>query len=247
MRKTTRREALRMMAAGTAGAVVLPAVACSDVPQTTSALVAPADGQFVLPDLPYDHAALEPVVDTRTMEIHHGRHHQGYVNKLNAALEEAPGLQGRPLDDLLADLSAIPESIRTAVRNSGGGHLNHSLFWTMMSPNGGGEPSGELGVAITRSFGSFNAFKEAFQNTATGVFGSGWGWLVADSAGALSLVGTPNQDSPVSSGMHPVLGIDVWEHAYYLHYQNRRADYVAAFFDVVNWDRCGELYDRAVI
>ena len=188
-----------------------------------------------LPDLPYAHDALEPHIDKRTMEIHHGKHHAGYVKKLNAALEGHEALAGKSVEDLLRDVGSVPENIRTAVRNNGGGHANHTLFWTVMSPNGGGAPSGELASAIDNAFGSFDKFKETFSSTAAGRFGSGWGWLVkAD--GGLEVLSTPNQDSPLMDGKTPILGVDVWEHAYYLHYQNRRPDYLAAWWNVVNWD-----------
>jgi Fe-Mn family superoxide dismutase len=188
-----------------------------------------------LPPLPYDYGALEPHVDARTMEIHHTKHHQGYVSNLNTALEKAPNLRAKSLDELLGNLDAVPEQIRTAVRNNGGGHWNHSMFWQIMGPNAGGEPTGKLGDAITSSFGGFDQFKEKFAAAATGRFGSGWAWLIAD-GGTLSIDSTPNQDNPVMQRKHPILGLDVWEHAYYLKYQNRRADYIGAWWNVVNWD-----------
>ncbi len=190
----------------------------------------------VLPDLPYGYNALEPYIDERTMQIHHDLHHGGYVNKLNAALEGHSGLQSKSIEDLLRDLSAIPESIRTAVRNNGGGHLNHSIFWPSMSPNGGGAPAGALAAAINSAFGSFDQFKEQFSNAAGTRFGSGWAWLVKNSDGTLAVTSTPNQDNPISNGQTPLLGIDVWEHAYYLKYQNRRPEYVKNWWNVVNWD-----------
>ncbi len=194
-----------------------------------------------LPALPYAFDALEPHIDAKTMEIHHGKHHQAYVNNLNAALEKAPELASVSLDDLLRDLSTVPESIRTAVRNNGGGHWNHSLFWTLMAPNGGGEPTGDVSAAITKAFGDFATFREKFQAAAMGRFGSGWAWLVSD-MGALSIVSTPNQDNPLMEGKTAILGLDVWEHAYYLHYQNRRADYVGAWWNVVNWNEVAKHY-----
>ena len=199
-----------------------------------------------LPPLPYAFDALEPHIDARTMEIHHDKHHAGYVNNLNAALEKAPELQQRSLDDLLGKLDSVPEAIRTAVRNNGGGHWNHSLFWEIMSPNGGGEPTGALGEAITRSFGDFSKMREQFAAAAGGRFGSGWAWLVRDGDG-LRIVSTPNQDNPIMDGTAAsdiLLGIDVWEHAYYLNYQNRRPDYVAAWWNVVNWGKVGERFQR---
>ena len=195
-----------------------------------------------LPPLPYAPEALEPHVDAQTMQIHHGKHHQAYVTNLNAALEKAPELQDRPLEQLLADLNAVPESVRGAVRNNGGGHWNHSLFWQLMAPNAGGEPSGALGESITSSFGSFATFKEQFQAAGLGRFGSGWAWLVQD-GGKLSIVSTPNQDNPLMEGKQALLGVDVWEHAYYLKYQNKRPDYIDAFWNVVNWEEVGRRYD----
>jgi Fe-Mn family superoxide dismutase len=189
-----------------------------------------------LPDLPYDTNALEPHIDAKTMSIHHGKHHQGYVNNLNAALEKYPDLQNEALVELLADLDAIPVDIRIAVRNNGGGHANHSLFWRCMSPQGGGEPQGNLAEAINKSFGSFDNFKEQFTKAAATRFGSGWAWLCVDGNDKLIVTSTPNQDNPISEGLVPILGLDVWEHAYYLNYQNRRPDYIAAWWNVVNWD-----------
>lgn len=197
-----------------------------------------------LPPLPYDYNALEPSIDEQTMRIHHDRHHQGYVNGLNSALEGFGDLQSKSVKDLLRDLNSVPESIRTAVRNSGGGHFNHTLFWTSMNPNGGGKPDGALSSAIDAAFGSFDSFKETLSKTAAGQFGSGWGWLVLD-GGALKAVSTPNQDNPISQGMTPLLGVDVWEHAYYLKYQNKRGDYIAAWWDVINWDEVGKRFEAA--
>ncbi len=188
-----------------------------------------------LPDLPYAFNALEPHIDAKTMEIHHGKHHNAYVTNLNNALEGHAGLVRKSLEDLLGDLNSVPESIRGAVRNNGGGHANHSLFWPTMSPDGGGAPSGDLAAAIERDLGGFDAFKKAFATAAGTRFGSGWAWLsVAD--GHLEVSSTPNQDSPLMEGKTPILGLDVWEHAYYLHYQNRRPDYVKAWWNVVDWD-----------
>lgn len=191
---------------------------------------------FELPALGYDHGALEPHIDTRTMEIHHGKHHQGYTNNLNAALENYPDLHGMSGDDLLRDLSSVPEAIRTAVRNNGGGFVNHSLFWQVMTPGGASAPSGALAEAIDGAFGSLDDFKATLQKTAGGQFGSGWGWLVVGSGGGVEVAATANQDNPLSSGATPILGVDVWEHAYYLNYQNRRPDYLSAWWNVVNWD-----------
>ncbi|HWG33125.1 MAG TPA: superoxide dismutase [Gemmatimonadaceae bacterium] len=197
---------------------------------------------FTLPALPYDFAALEPSIDARTMEIHHDKHHAGYVNNLNAALEKAPELQSRSLDDLLQHLDSIPESIRTAVRNNAGGHWNHSMFWEIMSPKGGGEPTGKLADAIKKSFGDFATFQTQFADAAAKRFGSGWAWLVKDGS-KLTITSTPNQDTPVMEKKHPILGVDVWEHAYYLKYQNKRGDYVSAWWNVVNWPEVGRRFE----
>jgi Fe-Mn family superoxide dismutase len=188
-----------------------------------------------LPSLPYDFAALEPHIDAQTMQIHHGKHHQTYVNNLNAALEKHPDLQNKSVEELCRGINSVPEAIRTAVRNNGGGHWNHSRFWTWMGPGAGGTPTGALGDAINSAFGSFDKFKEEFAKAATGRFGSGWAWLI-DEGGKLSIVSTPNQDNPLMDGKRPILGLDVWEHAYYLKYQNRRPDYIAAWWNVVNWN-----------
>lgn len=200
---------------------------------------------FELPELPYSYDALEPNIDAKTMEIHHGKHHAGYTRKLNTALEKYPALAEKTIEELLANLTAVPAEIQTAVRNNGGGFYNHKLFWQMMSPDGGGEPTGDLADAIDAEWGSFDDFKEAFSTTAATQFGSGWGWLVVDSDGELKVVSTQNQDNPISDGHFPILGVDVWEHAYYLNYQNRRGDYLGNFFNVVNWDFVSELYGKA--
>jgi len=197
---------------------------------------------FTLPKLPYDFNALEPHIDARTMEIHHDKHHQAYVNNLNSAIQKHPELEKKSLEDLLKDLSSVPEDIRAAVRNNGGGHFNHSLFWEIMSPKGGGEPSGKLGDALKKAFGDFAAFKEKLSTTAVGQFGSGWGWLCKDKSGGLSVVSTPNQDNPISNGLTAILDVDVWEHAYYLNYQNRRPDYVAAWWNVINWEEVAKRF-----
>ena len=195
---------------------------------------------FELPDLGYPHDALEPHIDARTMEIHHGRHHAAYTANLNAALKGHPELHSKSAEELVADLSALPAAIRMAVRNNGGGYLNHNLFWQLMAPGGADAPGGELAAAIDSSFGSFDDFKARFATAAITRFGSGWAWLTADGRGALEVVSTANQDTPVMDGKTPLLGCDVWEHAYYLNYQNRRPDYVAAFWKVVNWTVVGE-------
>ncbi len=200
---------------------------------------------FELPSLPYAYDALEPYIDARTMEIHYSKHHAGYTNNLNAALEKHPELSGKSIEDLLRDLGSIPEDIRTAVRNNGGGYYNHLLFWPSMSPNGGGMPSGALADAISSAFGSFDAFKADFEKAAIGRFGSGWGWLNIDRGGKLMISSTPNQDTPLSEGLTPLLGIDVWEHAYYLKYQNRRAEYVSNWWNLVNWAEAAQRYEAA--
>ncbi len=199
-----------------------------------------------LPALPYDYAALEPFIDAQTMKIHHDLHHGAYVKNLNAALEKFPELADKSAIELITDLSAVPEAIRGAVRNNGGGHVNHSMFWSIMQPNGGGAPTGAIGDAITSTFGSFDAFKEKFNEAGVKQFGSGWAWLAASKGGALQVVSTPNQDNPISQGLHPVMGNDVWEHAYYLKYQNRRAEYLGAWWNVINWDEVNARYAKSL-
>jgi superoxide dismutase, Fe-Mn family len=229
----TRRELL-----STAGGAALAAVAGprlhAAAPLTAFAPPQAATGPFTLPPLPYPVAALEPHIDAQTMTIHHDRHHQGYVNGLNAALAKEPSVAGRSLDDMLSNLGAVPEGIRTAVQNSGGGHYNHTQFWTLMSPSGGGAPTGAAAAAITGAFGDFDTFKQQFAQAAGSRFGSGWAWL-SDDSGTLVIHSSGNQDTPLADGRKPIFGLDVWEHAYYLTYQNRRADYVAAFWNVINW------------
>ena len=201
---------------------------------------------YELPELPYPLDALEPHIDARTMEIHHGKHHAAYVSKVNAALEGQDALLSKSICELVSDLDSVPEAARAAVRNNGGGHANHSLFWHVIGPNAGGAPTGDLATAIDSAFGSLDAFKEAFANAAATRFGSGWAWLVVKADGSLAVTSTPNQDSPLMDGSgKPILGLDVWEHAYYLNYQNRRPDYIAAFWNVVNWDAVAELYSKA--
>lgn len=199
---------------------------------------------FQLPPLPYANNALEPHIDAQTMEIHHDRHHNTYVTNLNAALENAPELQDKSLEEIISNLDAVPDSIRTAVRNNGGGHANHSLFWEVIGPNGGGNPTGALAEAIDSELGGFDKFKEDFAKAATTRFGSGWAWLVLKD-GKLAVTSTPNQDSPIMDGQTPLLGLDVWEHAYYLKYQNKRPDYISAFWNVVNWEEVGKRYENA--
>jgi Fe-Mn family superoxide dismutase len=262
----TRRQAIKTTALVTAAAATIPGAIGQTTPATTPAV------PFTLPPLPYALDALEPHIDARTMEIHHGRHHKAYVDNLNKAVAEFPDLGKKPVEDLLKNLDAVPEKIRTTVRNNGGGHFNHSLLWQMMSKSGGGEPKGELAKAIDKSFGSFNAFKDAFTKTALGQFGSGWAWLAAtqdvlvSGSSPLTAEATPNQDSPalllpsvskdfadfantympgtLKSAKVPLLCLDVWEHAYYLKYQNKRADYITAWWNVVNWDFVAERYAK---
>ena len=200
---------------------------------------------FELPSLPYVEDALEPNIDARTMSIHHDKHHAGYTNNLNKALEGHSDLAGKSIEELLGDLDSVPESIRTAVRNNGGGYANHSLFWRVMGPDCGGSPSGDLADAINAAFGSFDAFKEAFSKAAATRFGSGWAWLYVGGDGNLAVTSTPNQDTPLMDGNTPILGIDVWEHAYYLNYQNRRGDYIASWWNVVNWDEVAKNFAAA--
>ncbi len=199
---------------------------------------------YKLPDLPYAYDALEPHIDEETMKLHHDKHHNTYVENVNKALEGHDDLQNLSIEELVAKLDEVPEDIRTAVRNNGGGHANHSLFWEIMSPNGGGEPAGELADAINETFGSLDNLKDEVKTAATGQFGSGWGWLVVEN-GELKVVNTPNQDSPLTDGQTPILGVDVWEHAYYLNYQNKRPAYVDAFWEVVNWDEVARRYEEA--
>lgn len=199
---------------------------------------------YELPKLPYTYDALEPNFDKETMEIHYTKHHNTYVTKLNEAVKDYPELASKSVEDLVADLNSVPESIRTAVRNNGGGHANHSLFWTILSPNGGGEPTGALKEAIDSTFGSFDAFKEKFAAAAAARFGSGWAWLVLKD-GKLEIISLPNQDSPLTEGYTPVLGLDVWEHAYYLKFQNRRPEYIDTFWNVVNWDEVARRFEAA--
>ena len=235
----TRRDALK---ATVLGAATVPAILSNlhtaPLPQTTPA------GPFSLPSLPYALDALEPHIDARTMEIHHGRHHKAYVDNLNKAVAGTEW-EKKSIDEIVRSLDKLPETIRMAVRNNGGGHLNHSMFWQMMKKNGGGMPKGDLAKAIDTNFGSFDKFKEQFSDAAMKRFGSGWAWLVADGM-KLAVESTANQDSPLSGGHIPLLGVDVWEHAYYLKYQNRRADYVGAFYNVIDWEFVMERYKKAL-
>jgi Fe-Mn family superoxide dismutase len=198
---------------------------------------------FELPALPYDYSVLEPHIDEQTMRIHHDKHHAAYVTNLNKALDSAPDLQAKSIEDILMNLNSVPENVRTAVRNNGGGHVNHTMFWQIMSASGG-SPTGEVADAIMSTFGSFDTFKKSINDAGVGRFGSGWAWLVIDKNGKLAVTSTPNQDNPMSDGLKPVMGVDVWEHAYYLKYQNRRADYLAAWWNVVNWAEVAARYAK---
>ncbi len=198
---------------------------------------------FEVPALPYDYNALEPYIDTQTMQLHHDKHHAAYVNNLNNAVNNTD-FASKNVDDILRNINDVPQNIRTAVQNNGGGHSNHSMFWAIMKPNGGGEPTGALASAIQQAFGSFDQFKAAFNDAGVKRFGSGWTWLVLDQSGKLSVISTANQDSPLMNGQYPVMGNDVWEHAYYLKYQNRRPDYLAAWWNVVNWDEIARRYEQ---
>jgi Fe-Mn family superoxide dismutase len=240
----TRRQAIKTTALASAALAALPGA----IAQTNSAAPAATTptGPFTLPPLPYAYDALEPFIDARTMEIHHDKHHAAYVANLNKAVTEFPDVGKMSVEDLLKDLNAIPEKIRTAVRNQGGGHFNHSLFWQTLQKDGG-EPKGALATAIDQRFGSFGAFKLEWAKAAVGQFGSGWAWLVVDSKKQLNIEPSGNQDSPISQGNQPLLGIDVWEHAYYLKYQNRRPEYVSAFFHIINWDFVSERYEKSVV
>ncbi|MDQ2903285.1 MAG: superoxide dismutase [Chloroflexota bacterium] len=199
---------------------------------------------FELPPLPYGYDALEPYIDAQTMQLHHDKHHAAYVNNLNAAVQNNAQFSSASVEDIVKRINEVPENVRTAVRNNGGGHVNHSMFWQIMKPNGGGEPTGELASAISQVFGSFDAFKTAFNDAGTKRFGSGWAWLVLDKSGKLQVTSTANQDSPFMEGLYPVMGNDVWEHAYYLKYQNRRPEYLAAWWNVVNWDEVARRYSQ---
>jgi Fe-Mn family superoxide dismutase len=227
----------------TASVAALDSAAFSQAP-AASAPAAPPSAPFKLPALPYDYEALEPYIDAATMHLHHDKHHQAYVNNLNAAVASHPDLAAKSVDELVSNLSAIPEDIRTAVRNQGGGHANHSFWWNTLSKSGGDAPKAELASDIGATFGGFPAFQEKFSKAAAGLFGSGWVWLVL-SGGKLNIETTANQDSPLTLGHTPLLGLDVWEHAYYLKYQNRRPEYIAAFFKVVNWDAVSGQYAKA--
>jgi Fe-Mn family superoxide dismutase len=242
----TRRQAIKTTALASAALATLPGVIAQPNPAAPAAAAAPS-GPFTLPPLPYAYDALEPHIDAQTMQIHHDKHHAAYIANLNKAVASIPQFDSFVNDSvagLLKDLSSVPESVRTAVRNNGGGHYNHSLFWQMMKKGGGGEPTGDLAKAIDAAFGSFSTFKDNLAKAGVGQFGSGWAWLVLDGS-ALKIEPTANQDSPLSSGKTPLLGVDVWEHAYYLKYQNKRADYITAWWNVVNWDFVADRYAKA--
>lgn len=237
----TRRQAIKTTAIAATVFATVPGAMAQSTPATTSA---PVSGPFTLPPLPYAFDALEPHIDARTMEIHHDKHHAAYVANLNKAFLQMDWSGPMPtVEKLIQDLDSLPENVRTTVRNNGGGHYNHSLFWQMMKKGGGGEPKNELGSAIEKSFGSFNDFKTKLGEAATKVFGSGWAWLVLDGK-ELKIESTPNQDTPLMKGKQPLLGLDVWEHAYYLKFQNKRADYITAWWNVVNWDFVSERYEK---
>ena len=243
----TRRQAIKTTALASAALATLPG-AIAQQPQGNGQverlITTAAGGPFTLPPLPYAYDALEPHIDAQTMQIHHDKHHAAYIANLNKAVADFPDLGKKPVEDLLKDLNSVPEKIRTTVRNNGGGHYNHSIFWQMMKPGGGGEPTGDLAKAMDASFGSFTTFKDNFSKAALGQFGSGWAWLILDGS-AVKIEPTANQDSPLSSGKTPLLGVDVWEHAYYLKYQNKRADYITAWWNVVNWDFVADRYAKS--
>ena len=239
----TRRQAIKTSALASAALATLPSALAQSNAATPAAT--PPTGPFSLPALPYAYDALEPHIDAITMQIHHDKHHAAYVANLNKAVAAFPGVASKPVEELLKDLNGVPETIRSAVRNQGGGHYNHSLFWQMLKKDGG-DPKGSLAAAIDQSFGSFSTFKENWTKASVSHFGSGWTWLVAGADKKLSIETTANQDSPLSRGKQPLLGIDVWEHAYYLKYQNRRVDYVSAFFHVIHWDFVSERYEKTV-
>jgi Fe-Mn family superoxide dismutase len=239
----TRRQAIKTTTLASAALATLPGAIAQPNTAAPAAAVTPT-GPFTLPLLPYAYDALEPHIDTQTMQIHHDKHHAAYIANLNKAVADFPDLGKKPVEDLLKDLNSVPEKIRTTVRNNGGGHYNHSLFWQMMKKGGGGEPTGDLAKAIDTAFGSFTTFKDNLAKAALGQFGSGWAWLVWDGS-AVKIEPTPNQDSPLSSGKTPLLGVDVWEHAYYLKYQNKRADYITAWWNVVNWDFVADRFAKS--
>ena len=244
----TRREALRNIALTSVAVTALPRIASAETAPAAQppAVPAPASGPFVLPPLPYAVDALEPHIDAQTMEIHHGKHHATYVKNLNAALAGKPDLAAKNVEDLVRDWAKLPEDVRTAVRNNGGGHYNHSLFWTSLTKDGGKLPAGDFTKAMDEAFGGLDGFKTQMTKAALGVFGSGWAWLCLGRGAKLEIRGIPNQDSPLADGAIPLLGLDVWEHAYYLKYQNRRADYIAAIYNVLDWDTVASRFQKAL-
>lgn len=243
---TLNRRHFLFLLGATAGAVVLDACASGqNTSSPTSATTAASKGAIQLPPLPYAYTALEPYIDAATMRIHHGKHHATYVKNLNAALDKYPQLKSRSVEDLLRNVNSIPEDIRITVINNGGGHVNHSMFWRIMKQNGGGEPTGAIAKAIKQNFGSFANFKKQFNEAGNKRFGSGWVWLVRNKDGKLEVMSTANQDNPLSVGKYPIMGNDVWEHAYYLKYQNRRGDYLNAWWNVVNWDEINRRFAEA--
>jgi Fe-Mn family superoxide dismutase len=251
-RAISRRRFLGALGAGSTAALFAPwgATAFARTPVRTlaaldSATAAQAGGVYTLPPLPYDYNALEPHIDEATMRLHHDRHHATYVKNLNDALASYPDWQGRDIVDLLYHINDVPEAIRTTVRNNGGGYLNHAIFWATMGPKGGGQPIGALATAINAAFGDFNSFKQKLTDAATKQFGSGWGWLALDGNKQLQVISRPNQDAPVMDGLAALVGVDVWEHAYYLKYQNRRADYLAAWWNTINWESVGKRFEQA--
>ncbi|TAG91542.1 MAG: superoxide dismutase [Oscillatoriales cyanobacterium] len=245
-----RRDFLYLLTASvgaiTAGACQASGNNLAASPTTQATKIAQTPGTFTLPPLPYEYNALEPHIDARTMQFHHDKHHAAYVKNLNDAVSKYPQLKNMSAEDMLRDLTKVPEDIRTTVRNNGGGHVNHSMFWEIMSPKGGGEPTGDLAKAINESFGSFDAFKAKFNEAGTKRFGSGWVWLVRTTTGKLEIATTANQDTPLMDGNYPIMGNDVWEHAYYLKYQNLRADYLKAWWNVVNWTEINKRYEKAI-
>jgi superoxide dismutase, Fe-Mn family len=237
-----RRNFLYLLGAGAIASGIYP-IQSTWASEPTSPM---PSGEFTLPPLPYAYEALEPHIDTRTMQIHHGKHHAAYIKNLNGAIAKYPDLKGKSIETLLKTLSSLPEDIRTAVRNNGGGHANHSMFWQIMAPKAGGAPTGEIATAITQTFGNFTNFKQQFNEAGMKRFGSGWAWLVRTPAGKLQVMTTANQDSPLLEGFFPIMGNDLWEHAYYLLYQNRRADYLEAWWNVINWSEVNKRYAMAV-
>lgn len=243
-----RRNFLLLLGA-TTGAATLGTFSCAAQPSAKSAVGTKQNQKadtFQLPPLPYDYKALEPHIDAATMQFHHDRHHAAYVKNLNDAVSKYPELKSKSAEELISDLNSIPEDIRTTIRNNGGGHINHTMFWEIMSPNGGGEPTGAIATAIKANFGSFDEFKKQFNDAGSKRFGSGWAWLVRTQDGKLTVTSTQNQDSPLMEGSFPIMGNDVWEHAYYLKYQNKRADYLNAWWNVVNWNEVNKRFEQAM-